>query len=87
VVRTEERLLDGSADVVALFKSNPFPQSPPRVVRAVIWQYWFSTPREKREQGIWWTRQLLGAYAPTLERQANGKLTVLEWPSATAPRE
>jgi hypothetical protein len=57
------------------------------VVRAVIWQYWFSTPREKREQGIWWTRQLLGAYAPTLERQANGKLTVLEWPSATAPRE
>jgi len=87
VVRTEERLLSGSSDVAALFKSNPFPQSPPRVVRAVIWQYWFSTPREKREQGIWWTRQLLGAYAPTLERQANGKLTVLEWPSATAPRE
>jgi hypothetical protein len=87
VVRTEERLLDGSADVVALFESNPFPQSPPRIVRAVIWQYWFSTPKEKREQGIWWTRQLLGAYAPTLERQANGKLTVLEWPSATAPRE
>jgi lipase maturation factor 1 len=87
VVRTEERLLDGSADVVALFKSNPFPDAPPRIVRAVIWQYWFSTPKEKREQGIWWTRQLLGAYAPTLERQANGKLTVLEWPSAMAPRE
>jgi lipase maturation factor len=87
VVRTEERLLAGSADVAALFKSNPFPQEPPRVVRAVIWQYWFSTPTEKREQGIWWTRQLLGLYAPTLERQANGKLTVLEWPSAMAPRE
>src|SRR5580692_3615301 len=87
VVRTEERLLAGSADVAALFKSNPFPQEPPRVVRAVIWQYWFSTRKEKREQGIWWTRQLLGLYAPTLERQANGKLTVVEWPSAMAPRE
>jgi hypothetical protein len=87
VVRTEERLLAGSSDVAALFKSNPFPQEPPRVVRAVIWQYWFSTRKEKREQGIWWTRQLLGLYAPTLERQANGKLTVVEWPSAMATRE
>jgi len=87
VVRTEERLLSGSSDVAALFKSNPFPQEPPRVVRAVIWQYWFSTRKEKREQGIWWTRQLLGLYAPTLERRANGKLTVVEWPSAMAPRE
>jgi len=87
VVRTEERLLAGSPDVVALFKSNPFPTEPPRIVRAVIWQYWFSTPTQRREQGIWWTRQLLGLYAPTLERQADGKLTVLEWPSATAPRE
>jgi lipase maturation factor 1 len=87
VVRTEERLLTGSLDVVALFKANPFPTEAPRIVRAVIWQYWFSTPTQKREQGIWWTRQLLGLYAPTLERQANGKLTVLEWPSATTPRE
>src|SRR5579863_9774705 len=87
VVRTEERLLGGSPDVVALFKANPFPTQGPRIVRAVIWQYWFSTPTQKREQGVWWTRQLLGLYAPTLERQANGKLTVLEWPSAMAPRE
>jgi lipase maturation factor len=87
VVRTEERLLAGSPDVVALFKSNPFPGTPPRIVRAVVWQYWFSAREAKRTQGIWWTRQLLGLYAPTLERQANGKLTVLEWPSAMAPRE
>jgi hypothetical protein len=87
VVRAEERLLAGSPDVVALFQSNPFPQQPPRIVRAVVWQYWFSTREAKRTQGIWWTRQLLGLYAPTLERQANGKLTVLEWPSATTPRE
>jgi hypothetical protein len=87
VPRVEERLLAGSPDVVALFASNPFPQQSPRFVRAVIWQYWFSTRKEKRTQGIWWTRQLLGLYAPTLQRLPNGKLTVLEWPSATAPRE
>jgi lipase maturation factor 1 len=87
VVRTEERLLAGSPDVVALFKTNPFPERPPRIVRAIVWQYWFSTREAKHTQGVWWTRQLLGLYAPTLERQANGKLTVLEWPSAMAPRE
>jgi hypothetical protein len=87
VPRTEERLLTGSPDVLALFGTNPFPQSLPRQVRAVIWQYWFSTPQEKRAQGVWWTRQLLGLYAPTLERQSNGKITVAEWPSAMAPHE
>lgn len=87
VARVEERLLAGSPDVVALFASNPFPEQPPHFVRAVIWQYWFSTGEEKRTQGVWWTRQLLGLYAPTLQRLPDGKLTVLEWPSATAPRE
>jgi hypothetical protein len=87
VPRTEERLLAGSRDVLDLFAANPFPQSPPRIVRAVIWQYWFSSREQKHTQGIWWTRQLLGLYSPTLQREADGKITVLEWPSAMAPRE
>jgi hypothetical protein len=88
VPRTEQRLLTGSADVLALFGRNPFPQGAPRQVRAVLWQYWFSTPEEKRAQGVWWTREFLGLYAPTLEREADGKTTVVEWPTATqAPRD
>jgi lipase maturation factor 1 len=87
VPRTEERLLTGSADVLALFAGNPFPGQPPRQVRAVIWEYWFSTPEEKHAQGVWWTRQLLGLYAPTLQREADGKITVAEWPTASSPRE
>jgi len=86
VPRTEERLLTGSVDVLALFAGNPFPGQPPRQVRAVIWEYWFSTPEEKHAQGIWWTRRFLGLYAPTLQREADGKITVVEWPTAT-PRE
>ena len=87
VVRTEESLLRGDADVLLLFAGNPFPHSPPRQVRAVIWQYWFTTPAEKRSQGTWWRRQQLGLYAPTLERQPDGRIAVLEWPPAMEPRE
>src|SRR5882762_4783292 len=48
VVRTEQSLLRGDADVLLLFAGNPFPHARPRQVRAVVWQYWFATPDEKR---------------------------------------
>jgi hypothetical protein len=87
VARTEERLLTDDQDVLSLFAGNPFPHEPPRQVRAVLWQYWFTTPAEKRAQGTWWRRRLLGLYAPTLEREADGKIAVIEWPTELAPRQ
>jgi lipase maturation factor 1 len=87
VPRTEELLLSSDKDVLALFAVNPFPGEAPHQVRAVLWQYWFTTLAEKRAQGLWWRRQLLGLYAPTLEREADGKIGVVEWPTAVAPRE
>jgi Lipase maturation factor len=87
VPRTEERLLEGDKDVLDLFAANPFPQHPPREVRAVLWQYWFTSPSEKRAQGLWWKRQPLGLYAPTLEREPDGRFAVVEWPAAQVPRE
>ncbi len=86
VPRTEERLLAGSQDVLALFAGNPFPQ-PPRRIRVLLWQYWFSSPQEKSEQGLWWRRQLLGNYAPTLGRDANGRIIAIEWPPELPPRQ
>ena len=74
---TEERLLANNADVLALFKSNPFPQSPPRFVRAVLWQYWFTTIDEKRRTGNWWRRQLLGLYAPEITSTPDGTYTIV----------
>jgi hypothetical protein len=74
-------------EVLLLFSGNPFPHAPPRQVRCVIWQYWFTTPDEKRAQGMWWRRQQLGIYAPTLERESDGRIVVLQWPSAAEPRE
>lgn len=87
IVRTEQSLLRGDSDVVLLFAGNPFPHAPPRQVRAVIWQYWFTTPAEKRSEGMWWKRQQLGLYAPMLERESGGRIVVLEWPPVMEPRE
>jgi hypothetical protein len=78
---TQERLLDDDPDVLGLFRENPFPQAPPRFVRAVLWQYWFTSMEEKRRTGNWWKRDLLGLYAPELTRQPDGKFIVVEWPA------
>ncbi len=78
---TEERLLEGDKDVLALFRGDPFAAAPPKFVRAVLWQYWFSTPEEKRTQGVWWTRKLLGTYAPTIMRAPDGRFVELQAPT------
>ena len=85
VVRTEVELLLNSRDVLALFRSNPFPTAPPKQVRAVIWQYWFTDRATKRAIGNWWRREYRGLYAPTLERSPEGKIMVSEWPQTFVP--
>jgi len=87
VPSTEERLLSGSPDVLALFAGNPFPQAPPQQLRAVLWQYWFTTLEEKRATGMWWKRKLIGLYAPVLERLPDGKLGVVQYPEPLPPRQ
>ena len=86
VVSAEERLLAGNQDVLSLFAGNPFAESAPKFVRAVIRQYWFTSLEEKRRTGMWWRREELGLYAPTLTRMPDGKLGVVEWPQQSRPR-
>ncbi len=78
VPRTQELLLEDDPDVLGLFAGNPFRNAPPQFVRAVLWQYWFSTPQQKRTTGAWWRRQFLGSYAPTLTRLPNGRFGIAE---------
>jgi lipase maturation factor len=86
VVSTEERLLANSRDVLALFHSNPFGGTPPKYVRAVIWEYWFTSMAEKRATGMWWRRKFLGLYAPSLTYLPDGRLGVVEYPPPPMPR-
>jgi len=82
VLRTEELLLAGDAQVLSLFASNPFPQGPPQQIRAVLWQYWFTDLATKRSTGMWWRREFLGLYAPALERGQDERFFVTEWPES-----
>ncbi|NUQ19753.1 MAG: lipase maturation factor family protein [Gemmatimonadaceae bacterium] len=72
VVITQERLLEGSPTVLSLFRENPFPDGAPTQVRSVLWQYWFTDPATKRRTGAWWRRELLGPFAGTLVKTAEG---------------
>ena len=85
VVNTEIRLLENSSDVISLFAANPFPGRPPRQVRAVMWEYWFTDLATKRRTGSWWRRQFLGLYAPTLEREADGRIVAVDMPEDDRP--
>ncbi|MGB6821863.1 MAG: lipase maturation factor family protein [Candidatus Acidiferrales bacterium] len=87
VVNTEEALLDDSPEVLSLFAHDPFPDGPPQEIRAVIWQYWFTTLDVKRQTGDWWTRKLLGLYAPTLIREPDGRFGVLQLPDVLPPHD
>jgi len=82
---TEEHLLKGDADVLSLFKNDPFAQDPPRYVRAVLWQYWFTSMAEKKHTGNWWRRQFLGVYAPELTLAPDGSFAVVRWADELPP--
>jgi predicted DCC family thiol-disulfide oxidoreductase YuxK len=58
------RLLQGSPEVLALLKHNPFPAKPPRFIRAELYNYEFTSLNELRATGTWWKRQPIGEYLP-----------------------
>jgi hypothetical protein len=60
------RLLQGSHDVNRLLAHNPFPNKPPRYVRAMFYRYRFTTVSELRQTHAWWKRQELREYLPTI---------------------
>jgi predicted DCC family thiol-disulfide oxidoreductase YuxK len=55
-----ERLLENEPSVIALLKSNPFPDKPPVYVRAELYQYTYA----RKGTGRWWDRRLVGLYFP-----------------------
>jgi len=60
------RLLQGSHDVSGLLARNPFPENPPRYIRAMFYRYRFTTVGELRKTGAWWKREELREYLPTI---------------------
>ena len=56
------KLLQGDRDTLSLLRTNPFPNAPPRYVRAEYYRYLFTTPEERRKTGLWWNRQRIGTF-------------------------
>jgi hypothetical protein len=55
-------LLQGDPETLSLLSTNPFPDKPPRFLRAQYYKYTFTTPEERRASGRWWHRELVGAF-------------------------
>jgi hypothetical protein len=56
------RLLEGDRPTLALLGRNPFPDEPPRWIRARLFRYRFTTWPERRETHAWWTRTATGDF-------------------------
>ena len=59
-------LLQDKSEVLQLLAENPFPESPPRYVRATLYDYSFTNPTIKRSEGTWWSREWKGIYCPPI---------------------
>ncbi len=61
------KLLEGDRGVLRLLANDPFPDAPPRFVRARLFRYEFVPPGDA--SGAWWKRELLGDWLPPLSRE------------------
>jgi len=62
VLALATRLLRGSTEVLALLENNPFPDKPPRFIRATLYDYRFTDFAGRRQTGAWWRRKPTGEY-------------------------
>jgi hypothetical protein len=58
------KLLHNDPDAVGLFAQNPFPQKPPRYIRAILYNYKFAKPGNSK--GLYWTRDAGSEWLPVL---------------------
>jgi hypothetical protein len=59
------QLLSGESGPRSLLARDPFPDDPPRWIRAGIWRYRFS---DSRAEGQWWQRERVGEYLAPLSK-------------------
>jgi hypothetical protein len=60
------KLLEGDKGATGLLRDNPFPDRPPRWIRARMYRYTFTTRAERQATGRWWNRTPVGEYFPAV---------------------
>jgi hypothetical protein len=58
------KLLHGDRGTLSLLANDPFPDQPPRFIRALQYRYEMVPPGEKG----WWRRRLIGEWLPPLSK-------------------
>ncbi|MCH8156882.1 MAG: lipase maturation factor family protein, partial [Nitrospinae bacterium] len=66
-VRFVARLLEGSEPVLKLLAHNPFPDKPPRFIRAILYDYRFTNFAEWEKDTSFWKRKESGLYLPPVQ--------------------
>jgi len=74
------RLLEGSPEVLGLLENNPFPNGPPRYVRASLYDYHFTRSGDGKTG--WWKREPLGLYCPMITLEDGKPVVVPPAPAA-----
>jgi len=78
LLRFMMRLLQGSPPVLELIDHNPFAGKPPKYIRAMVYDYRFTTFEERRKTGNWWKRELKGAYFPPISLRVSPETPALK---------
>jgi hypothetical protein len=76
------KLLHNDAGALSLLAGNPFPDAPPRFIRARFYRYAFAPADDP--SGAWWTRTLVGEWLPPLSRddpRLHRFLAAYGWPA------
>lgn len=71
------KLLQNDPEMLKQIAKNPFPDHPPHFVRAVMYNYRFTTPEEKKKTGDLWVRTPARLYLPPLSLDNEGFRRVL----------
>jgi hypothetical protein len=72
------KLLHNDPGTLSLLAFNPFPNGPPRYIRARLYRYQFAPPGDR----AWWKREPVGAWLPPLsadDPEFRRLLTAMDW--------
>ncbi|MCG8035530.1 MAG: lipase maturation factor family protein [Candidatus Thiodiazotropha taylori] len=52
----------GSPSVTSLLENNPYPDTPPKYLRVLVYRYSFTNREERAQTGHWWKTEFLGEF-------------------------
>ncbi|NIH87960.1 lipase maturation factor family protein [Amycolatopsis granulosa] len=73
-----EKLLAADPETLKLLRHDPFHGGRPTYVRANLYRYRFTTPRERRETGAWWVREARGPVLRTTRLGPDGAVVAVD---------